>query len=260
MRTALVLALALAIGTSSAAARPWPNDAKAAVVLTYDDALTSQLDTAVPALDKRGFKGTFFLSNVKQADVPRWRAVAGEGHELANHTLFHPCSAKSVSWDPRYTLEAYTPDSMLKEIGQQNVLLTAIDGRLRHGFAPPCGETMAGGKDYLEPLRAANLVSYSRGVGVTPADASVDISEIDLMHIPSRGFPEGATGAQLIKFAEQARAGGGMAVFAFHGVDGDYLRVSREAHEALLDWLSVHRQEIWVTTLQEALDWAKDLP
>jgi peptidoglycan/xylan/chitin deacetylase (PgdA/CDA1 family) len=260
MRTALVLALAVASGTPSAAAKPWPNDAKAAVVLTYDDALTSQLDNAVPALDRRGFKGTFFLSNVKQADVPRWRAVAGAGHELANHTIFHPCSAKTVSWDRRYTLEAYTPASMLAEIRQQNVLLTAIDGRGRHGFGPPCGETMAGGKDYLEPLRAANLVSYSRGVGVRPADLSADVSEIDLMHIPSRGFPEGVTGAQLINFAEQARAGGGMAVFAFHGVDGDYLRVSGEAHEALLDWLYVHRQEIWVTTLQDALDWAKDLP
>ena len=56
------------------------------------------------------------------------------------------------------------------------------------------------------------------------------------------------------------RAGGGMAVFAFHGVDGDYSKVSSEAHEALLNWLYAHRQEIWVTTLQEALDWAKDLP
>ncbi len=51
-----------------------------------------------------------------------------------------------------------------------------------------------------------------------------------------------------------------MAVFAFHGVDGDYSKVSGEAHEALLDWLYAHRQEIWVTTLQDALDWAKDLP
>ncbi|MGL4968151.1 MAG: polysaccharide deacetylase family protein [Inquilinus sp.] len=260
MRTALVLALALGFGASSATARPWPNGAKAAVVLTYDDALTSQLDNAVPALDRRGFKGTFFLSNVKQVDVPRWRTIANEGHELANHTLFHPCSAKTVSWDPRYTLEAYTPDSMLKEIGQQNVLLTAIDGKFRHGFAPPCGETLAGGKDYLEPLRAANLVSYSRGVFTKPADLSADVSAIDLMHIPARAFPEGVTGAQLIDFAEQAQAGGGMAVFAFHGVDGDYSKVSGEAHEALLDWLYAHRQEIWVTTLQDALDWAKDLP
>lgn len=260
MRDLLAVALALAFGASSAMAAPWPNGAKAAIVLTYDDALTSQLDNAVPALDKRGFKGTFFLSNVRQADVPRWRAVAGNGHELANHTIFHPCSAKTVSWDPRYTLEAYTPDSMLAEIRQQNVLLTAIDGKPRHGFAPPCGETLAGGKDYLEPLRAANLVSYSRGVTATTADLSADVSAIDPMHIPARGFPEGVTGEQLIDYAEQARAGGGMAVFAFHGVGGEYLKVSSEAHEALLDWLDAHRQEIWVTTLQDALDWAKGLP
>ena len=55
----------------------WPGGHRAAIVLTYDDALRSQLDNAVPALDAAGFKGTFFLSGTfKQEDVDRWRAVA----------------------------------------------------------------------------------------------------------------------------------------------------------------------------------------
>lgn len=258
MKTLLALALSLVCCVSAAsAATQWPDGAKAAVVLTYDDALTSQLDHAVPVLDAAGFKGTFFLVGPKLADVPRWRAAAVEGHELGNHTIFHACPASSFPADPRYTSEAYTPASMLKEIEQQNVLLTALDGKPIHGFASPCGQTKAGGVDYLEALRAAKLVTYVRGVYTSPDDLRADVGRIDPMHVPSRGFDEKVTATQLIEFAKQAEAGGGMAVYLFHGVGGDYLQVSDAAHRELIAWLAANRKEVWVTTLQGALDWAK---
>ena len=260
MKALLALALSLLCGVSAASATQWPNGARAAVVLTYDDALESQLDHAVPVLDGAGFKGTFFISGVKLADVPRWRAAAAEGHELANHTIFHPCAAASYSTDHRYTSEAYTPVSMLKEIEQQNVLLTALDGKPTHGFATPCGQSMAGGVDYLEALGASKLVTYVRGFYTSPDDLRADVGRMDPMHVPSRGFDENVTGAQLIEFAKQAEVGGGMAVYLFHGVGGDYLQVSDAAHRELIAWLAAHRSEVWVTTLQGALDWAKAHP
>jgi len=260
MKTLLALALGLVCGLSAASATKWPEGAKAAVVLTYDDALDSQLDHAVPVLDAAGFKATFFLKGVKLEDVPRWRAVGAEGHELANHTIFHPCPASKFSADRRYTSEAYTPANMLEEIKQQNVLLTALDGKPTHGFASPCGQTMAGGVDYLETLRAAKLVTYVRGVDTSPEDLRADVGRIDPMHVPSRAFPDGVTGAQLIEFAKQAETGGGMGVYLFHGVGGDYLQVSDTAHRELIAWLAAHRSEVWVTTLQGALDWAKAHP
>jgi peptidoglycan/xylan/chitin deacetylase (PgdA/CDA1 family) len=260
MKRFLALALSLVCAVSTASATQWPDGAKAAVVLTYDDALESHLSNAVPALDAAGFKGTFFLANVKLADVPRWRAAAAGGHELGNHTVFHACPAAVFPTDPRNTSEAYTPASMLKEIEQQNVLLTALDGKPAHGFASPCGQTLAGGVDYLEELRAAKLVTYARGVYTSPEDLRADVGRMDLMHVPSRGFDEKVTGAQLIDFAKEAAAGGGMAVYLFHGVGGDYLQVSDAAHRELLAWLAAHRSEVWVTTLQGALDWAKAHP
>ena len=256
MKTLLALALSLVFGVSAASATKWPDGATAAVVLTYDDALDSQLDHAVPVLDAARFKATFFLAGVKLADVPRWRAVAAEGHELGNHTIFHPCPAARFPAERRYTSEAYTPASMLKEIEQQNVLLTALDGKPTHGFASPCGQTTAGGVDYLEALRAAKLVTYVRGVYTSPEDLRAEVGRMDPMHVPSRGFDEKVTGAQLIDFAKEAEAGGGMAVYLFHGVGGDYLQVSDSAHRQLIAWLAAHRSEVWVTTLQGALDWA----
>ncbi|WP_205686822.1 polysaccharide deacetylase family protein [Caulobacter flavus] len=190
MKALLAIAMGLGLGmfgVSAADATQWPNGAKAAVALTYDDALASQLDNAIPALDAAGFKGSFFLSNVKAADIPRWRAAAAEGHELANHTIFHACPAANYPADPRYVAEAYTPASLLEEIKQQNVLLAAIDGKARHGFATPCGSSKAGGVDYLEMLRESGLVTYARGVVTTPADLSG--AKIDPMHVPARAFP-----------------------------------------------------------------------
>ncbi|OAN57082.1 polysaccharide deacetylase family protein [Sphingomonas sp. TDK1] len=244
----------------AAAQTRWPNGAKAAVVLTYDDALASQLDHVVPELDAAGLKGTFFLANVHAEHVERWRAVAKQGHELANHTIFHPCTKASFPADPRYVSEAYTSASMIREIAQQEVLLRSLDGKQRHGFATPCGQSLAGGQDYLEDLRKAGIVTYVRGVVDTPADARANVAQADPMHIPSRGFGEGATAAKMIAYVREAEQGGGWAVFLFHGVGGDYLTVPDAEHRAFVRWLAEHRKDVWVTTLQGALDWAKAHP
>ncbi|GLK50001.1 chitooligosaccharide deacetylase [Brevundimonas intermedia] len=254
-RILAVMTVAVAAFASTASfARPL--GAKTVVVLTYDDALPSQLSTAVPALNAAGLSGVFFLSNLKPEAVEAWRAVAAEGHELANHTLFHPCLSATFSASPRNTLEAHTPQSLLEEIAQANTLLAALDGRKRHGYAMTCGQTLAGGQDYIEPLRRSGLATYARGVSASAEDLRRDIASLDRMHVPARGFAEDATAQDLIAFAEEARAGGGMAVFLFHGVGGDHLAVSEAAHAELLAWLVSHRDTIWTTTLQQAFDWS----
>lgn len=227
--------------------------ARGTVVLTYDDALPSQLDHAVPALDAAGLKATFFLSAVREADVPRWQAVARRGHEVANHTIFHPCAAAKFPADPHFTSEAYSPASMIREIAQQNTLLRALDGRARHGFAMPCGEHLVGGEDYLEPLRAAHIVDYARGVSMDDAQVRAGPAHVDAMHVPARGFAEGTTLDQLVAFARTAETSGGWAVFLFHGIGGDQLSVDAATDRAFLAWLRQHRRTIRVATLRDAL-------
>ncbi|WP_375285755.1 polysaccharide deacetylase family protein [Sphingomonas sp.] len=257
MFRALLVALALAAAASTPAAARWPNGARAAVALTYDDALASQLDNAAPALERAGLRGTFFLSSVRREHVARWRALAKKGHELANHSLFHPCPAASYPADPRYTSEAYSPAQMVREIAQQETLLTALDGRRAHGFASPCTINQVNGQDYLEPLRTAGIVTYGRtAVAAEPVDAS----RLDPMRIPALETPENPSGAQLIAFAERARVNGGLAVYVFHGVGGDYLQTANPAHEALLVWLKAHRRDIWVAPLGEIVAWTKAHP
>lgn len=259
LRTFAALWLGIVVSVPALATQ-WPGGAKAAVVLTYDDSLDSQLDHAVPALNAAGLKGTFFLSNIKRRQVERWRIVARRGHELANHSLFHPCAAATYPADPRYTTESYTPASMIREIEEEEAFLSAIDGHQGHGYGTPCGQTVAGGKDYLGPLAAAGFVSYIRQGDASAADLAVDPSRIDRMLVPSRAFPETVTAADLIAHAQTAEAGGGLAVYVFHGVGGDYLKTPDAVHRAFVAWLATHRRDIWVATMSEALTWAQAHP
>jgi len=86
---------------SAQAVETWPNGARAAVSLAYDDALDSQLDNALPALQRHGFKATFYLT-LANAPVRRrmaeWRAAAQRGHELGNRARSAGTSSSGDSW------------------------------------------------------------------------------------------------------------------------------------------------------------------
>jgi peptidoglycan/xylan/chitin deacetylase (PgdA/CDA1 family) len=249
--TALVLAL-------PAAAHPafhWPAGKTAAIALTYDDSLNSQLDIAVPQLEAAGFRGTFFLNGTfAGAAVPRWRAVSAAGHELGNHSVFHPCPAASFAMEQQYRSEGYSIPGMLREIGAMNTLLTALDGKTVHTYSVPCSITLAGGVDYIDALRASGLVRYVR-TGVPSGGVVADPAALDPFRVPSRSFAETATAEDLIAYVKDVQASGGMGVFMFHGVGGDYLRVSAEAHLGLLRYLKAH-PEIWVAPFQQVMDHA----
>jgi peptidoglycan/xylan/chitin deacetylase (PgdA/CDA1 family) len=261
MASMLVRIGSLLLGTTMMAAQAqagqWPDGRQVAVVLTYDDALSSHLDIAIPALDAAGLKGTFFLigNALAPEQIGRWRAAAAEGHELGNHTIRHACP--QASYPPARKLdtsEAYDVEMMLAEIRTMNTLLTAIDGKSQHGFATPCGQHLAGGVDYLPALRAKGLVRYSRSAGWPGGKL------LDPMDVPCRWFDEKATGADMISAVESAARTGGLLVLGFHGVGGDYLKVSAEAHAQLLAYLKEHADTIWVAPLSTVMDYVASHP
>lgn len=43
----------------------------------------------------------------------------------------------------------------------------------------------------------------------------------------------------------------------FHGIGGDYLSVSNEAHEELLAYLAAHRKSYWTDTFINIMKYAK---
>jgi hypothetical protein len=46
-----------------------------------------------------------------------------------------------------------------------------------------------------------------------------------------------------------------MGVIMFHGIGGDWITTSLEAHRQLLAWLKANKKDVWVATLSEAMDY-----
>ena len=252
MKKQLALLLLSALVQAASAAEPtafkWPGGAKAAVSLSYDDALPSQLDNALPALNAHGLKATFYLTLANEAvaqRLPEWRRAAAQGHELGNHSLFHPCSRSAPGRDwvaPHRDLDHISVEAMRQEVVLANTFLYAIDGQTERTYTAPCVDLLAAGKPYLPAIQAAFVGIKSRAGGVAPDMATLDRYDV------STAMPEGLSGEQLIAIVQQAAARGSLASITFHGVGGDYLSVSKQAHEALLKHLAANRDVYWVET------------
>ncbi len=237
----------------------WPDGKKAAIVLTYDDGLDSHLEVAIPQLDTFNFKGTFFLygylSENKFAD---WGKTCEYGHELGNHSLFHPCKLKngSVGKSPQFSSDNYDVPSMLREIGVMNKLLFAITGEKASSYAYPCSETEVGGIDYTESLQQSGLLKYARIGG--DRTINTDLSNLNFFKVSGYSVKASTDAATLINYAENVLKQEGFGIYIFHGIGGDYLSVDANVHRELLEFLSAHQDEIWVTTFKEAMEFIQN--
>lgn len=73
----------------------WPGDREAAIALTFDDALASQLEHAGPILRKHGIHGTFSVTTANPARRDRaadWKRLAAQKMVM---TPWSPASAES---------------------------------------------------------------------------------------------------------------------------------------------------------------------
>lgn len=215
---------------------------RAAVTLTYDDALPSQLSTAAPALAKHDLKATFFVLDVRSDPAP-WAALHAAGHELGSHTFKHPCP-KSNTWvAPGDANEDYDEARMASELDASLALLGELGQAAPFTFAYPCGVTWLGAQQSYVPLVQTRF-GAARGVAPGLAGAGVDLFDVPASFLTGDG-------AELIALADSARESGSWVVFGFHGVGGDHSPVSAAAHESLLAHLDDHRSELYVATFGE---------
>ncbi len=250
----IVLLAAMELPVQGQEGGPW-HGKKCAVVLTYDDGLNVHLDKVVPALDTLGLKGTFYISGFFpgfRARIKDWSAVAQRGHELGNHTLYHPCegSAPGRAWvPPDYNLSHYTLRRIVDEIAMANTLLEAIDGKTQRTFAYPCGDTQAGDSSYVGEV--TRLFPGARGVtGKMQTVDNTDVYDVGAYMI------NGQSGEALIRLVHEAEAKNALVVFLFHGVGGEHsLNVSLADHRELISFLKQHEKDIWVATMVDVCEY-----
>ncbi|KUJ00434.1 polysaccharide deacetylase family protein [Vibrio sp. MEBiC08052] len=228
----------------------FPNGAHVAVHLSYDDALSSQLDNAIPVLDKYNIKGSFYLlpgseTLNNQPQVDAWKKAAQNGHELGNHTVFHPCSSKGPdrNWVKSYaSLEQRTPEWMAAEVKMANTFLFLLDGQKSRTLTLPCFESMTGSGDYLSAVRPLVAGVYGQTL---PKPEEVYWSAHNV------------SGKQLIDYVKHSAANPQTQIIGikFHGVGGDYLSISDKAHHKLVQYLAKHPNKYWVTTYKNIVDY-----
>jgi sialate O-acetylesterase len=231
------------------------------VSITFDDALPVHHEFAGPALEARGLRGSFYLhiAMAPTSDPMPWRALAERGHELGNHTLFHPCRGRA-GWDwldPAFDLRRYSPIRFQQEIRVANAFLRLIDGRGERTFAYTCYDTHLGrGADTaaIADLIRSDFVA-ARG---RRTDRPVILSgDLDLMNLDCFQA-DGLSLAALIEAVKTTRERGGWLIPVFHGIGPGTHHLFSEPStlDGLLDHLAA-RDDIWVAPVVEIAKWLR---
>lgn len=235
---------------------PWRGK-KAAVVLTYDDAIDQHLDNALPLVDSLGLKATFYISgfsNSMQKRLGEWKAVASRGHELGNHTMYHPCTGNTPgrSWvKPDYDLSKYTVQRIVDEVRATNLLLQSMDGKTRRTFAFPCSDTKIGDSAYIQPMQA-DFVAARAVRNQMHRIGEVNLLDVDCYLVNNH------TADQMIAWVKEAVEKNALLVILFHGVGGgNSLDVALPEHRRFLQYLKTAESNLWIAPMVEVADFVR---
>jgi peptidoglycan-N-acetylglucosamine deacetylase len=239
----------------------WPHNRAAAISLTFDDAMQSQLDNAAPILEKHHLTATFFVitgsSSTWLKRLEDWKRLVAEGNEIGSHTMNHPCLLAEI--EPHS--QDYTPEMMRAEIQQSAREIIARLGTQRGlTFAYPCGN-MSFGSPAAHARNQALYIDYVAetyfaargydGVGtVTP-------EELNILTVPDLGSSAGNNFLKLLAKMEPVVREHQWGIFTFHGVGGQWLSVSPESVEELASYLERH-QEIWTAPFGDVIRYIQE--
>jgi sialate O-acetylesterase len=234
--------------TNAQTAKTW-NGKQSAVALTYDDAIDIDIDNVAPALDSLGLKGTFYIIGSSPAVNKRinaWRSIAAHGHELGNHTSFHPCDGQLPGRSfvkPDNDLSKYTLSRMTAETRFTNTLLSSIDGKTERTFAFPCGDKKIGNDYYYDAVKQDFVAARGVHGGLQTID-SVDLADINCYSI------NGQNAEYMISLVKKAKETHTLLVFLFHGVGGGHnLNVDLGEHSKLLHYLKSQEKDVWIAPM-----------
>lgn len=234
----------------------WPNGAMAAIALTYDDGLPSHIHTVAPMLKKYDFTATFYptiSSPSLYAEMELWRDLTNQGHELGNHSVYHPCrkSIEGMEWvKDHLDLDNYTLDQFSEELVVANSYLKALDGQEERTLAYPCSHTLVGGENGIDVIKP---LFYAARLSTQDAKPVASMDEVNFYEIPSWSATD-RNAQELIKYIQRVINQETFSAITFHGVGDEYLRVTAEAHEEMLEFLDENRDQIWVAPLKEITD------
>ncbi len=135
-----------------------------AVSYTFDDGYVEQYTLAAPELEKRGFRGTFYINGSKinkdlehvtdttRATWGQLREMSEHGHEIANHGWAHRNFAR------------FPLDSLIVDIQRNDEAILNYIGKSSKTFAYPNNNKSEPGKSFVEKGRVGTRLEQ-RSVG-----------------------------------------------------------------------------------------------
>jgi hypothetical protein len=233
----------------------WPEGQRCAVSLTYDDALPVHHEMVAPLLTAKRFTGTFNISAHRgfTENTGAWKHVASLGHELGNHTLFHPCrrdpDRPKGAWVPHYDLCDYSAQRWTDEMRVANCLLNQIDGQSERTFGNTCCHTSIGRGQHKKDL--SELIDRMFVAGRGPLNNK--IVRPDSLSYPALGHFNGdrKSFVDIQQDIEHAADMNGWIVFMIHGVGKGTHKgfIDTDEHAQLIDYLEANCRRIWTASM-----------
>lgn len=223
----------------------WPGGKRAALSLSFDDARASQVDVGLGLFGRYEARVTFYVvpSNVEPR-LEGWKRLAAQGHEIANHSVDHPCTG-NFGWSRSSALEAYTLAQMRDELTEANRRIEALLGVRPETFAYPCGQSFVGrgqGVQSYVPLVAELFLAGRGWKDETPNDPGfVDLAQVTALEMDGLDFDA------LEPLLEEAVAQGQWVVLAGHEIGPPGAQTTRVAMlERLLAYAEDPAHGIWI--------------
>jgi len=233
----------------------WPQNKRAALSLSFDDARPSQWENGLPLLDRYGVKGTFYVMPRRvEHDFNEWKNALANGHEIGNHTMTHPCSG-NFTFVHGNALEEYSLAQMEAEIQDANSALQSLLGATPRTFAYPCGQTYVGRgaetQSYV-PLAAKHFLA-GRGYNSESANDPTFCDLAQLMAIPAdvKEF------SVLENHFDKTLQDGHWLILAAHDVTADGRQsIAPRVLEEICHYAERH-SELWVDTVANIAAYVK---
>lgn len=259
----LSLLLTLCYGTLQSYAQdkilpfPWPEGKKMAISLTFDDARLTNPKEGTDLLDRYNAKATFFIvpSNVEK-DLPNWKKAVANGHEMGNHSVYHPCSG-NFTWSRNRALETYTLDDMRNELIEANKQVEKLLGVTPKVYAYPCGLTYVGrGKNTQSfvPVIDELFLAGRTWRDEAPTDANyADMAQLTGMEMDGRDFEE------ILPLIQQAANARQWLILAGHETTTSGNQTTRlAALEKVIQYAQDPANGIWLAPMGTIAEYVKE--
>jgi len=226
--TAVLLSMAAGLSAQDFSIARFRGDKKAAVSFTFDDAYLDQYTLAVPELEKRGWRGTFWIIPTRidcwgVKPLMSWEQIkelSDRGHEMSNHGMTHA------------HMKTLTNEQAYHEIHDADTALLSHTGKFPRTYCFAYGEhtpeirdmALEGRLGLRENHKALGQCYSTRQLA---ADLEKDIAE------------------------------GGWLITMTHAMLDGYDQFDRiEDFTGFLDAVKAHEADLWVDTFENVADYA----